>query len=109
MALALGPIFLMEQTGLDRAIVLLICTPLSGLSYAWLWRERRQQVIRRATVVFALCVTTWMAIFLTFIFRQKSEMQGAVLVFASVCINILLFVLLNESLKKRRLGPAATH
>src|SRR5436309_2945592 len=105
--LALGPIFLMAQTSLDRALVFFTCLPLSGLSYAWLWRERRQRILRWATVAFAGAVCIWVAFFFSFIFERKDELQGMVLVSTSIIINLLLFWFLNLARKRKRLSAAA--
>lgn len=105
-ALAFGPIFLMAQTSLDRALVFFICMPLSGLSYAWLWRERRQKILRWATLAFGGSVLIWVAVFFLFIFGRQSESQGMVLVIASLAINFVLFLLLDKTWKRRRMRTA---
>ena len=101
-ALALAPMWLMAQSSLDRALVFLTCMPLSGLSYAWLWRERRLTILRWATTAFAAAVCIWVAVFFSFIFERKNEIQGMVLVSASVLLNVFLFWFLNLSWKRRR-------
>ncbi|MCU1285535.1 MAG: hypothetical protein JWO13_1885 [Acidobacteriales bacterium] len=100
--ISLGPILLMARSREDTVIMFLTCLPLSGLSFAWLWRERRRIILRWAAISFAGAVACWLFIFLFFVFRSRDEMRGMVLVAANVLANFTLFWLLNKNWQRRQ-------
>src|SRR6266446_4613554 len=100
--LSLGPILLMARSREDTVIMFLTCLPLSGLSFAWLWRERRRIILRWAAISFAGAVACWLFIFLVFVFQIRDEARGVVLVAANVLTNFTLFWLLNRNWQRRQ-------
>jgi uncharacterized membrane protein YfcA len=100
--LSLGPILLMARSREDTVIMFLTCLPLSGLSFAWLWRERRRIILRWAAISFAGAVACWLFIFLVFVFQSRDEARGMVLVAANVLANFTLFWLLNKNWQRRQ-------
>jgi peptidoglycan/LPS O-acetylase OafA/YrhL len=103
-ALSLGPILLMAQSRTDGVIMFLTCLPLSGLSFAWLWRERRRMVLRWAATCFAAAVFCWLLFFISFIFESHDERRGLILVAADLLTNCILFVVLNRTWSRRRVS-----
>jgi peptidoglycan/LPS O-acetylase OafA/YrhL len=106
-ALSLGPILLMARSSEDRVLIFLTCMPLSGLSFAWLWRERRRIILRWAAICFAAAVFCWLLFLLFFVFETRDESKGLVLVAANVFTNCVLFLMLNRTWKRRRIRAQA--
>jgi peptidoglycan/LPS O-acetylase OafA/YrhL len=100
-ALSLGPILLMARSRADLLIMFLTCLPFSGLSFAWLWRERRRMILRWAAICFAAAVGCWLLFFMYFVFQSRDESRGLVLIAADIVTNCILFVLLNRTWKRR--------
>jgi peptidoglycan/LPS O-acetylase OafA/YrhL len=86
----------------DRLLIFLTCLPFSGLSFAWLWRERRRIILRWAAICFAAAVFCWLLLLLYFVFETQDEARGEVLIAANAFTNCILFLLLNRTWKKRR-------
>jgi len=105
--IALGPILLMARSREDTVVMFLTCLPLSGLSFAWLWRERRRFILRWAAIAFAAAVACWLFMFLFFVFQSHDEFRVLVLVAVDVLKNCALFWLLNRSWKRRQLRAKA--
>jgi peptidoglycan/LPS O-acetylase OafA/YrhL len=103
-ALSLGPILLMAQSREDGIIMFLTCLPLSGLSFAWLWRERRRIILRWAAICFAAAVFCWLVFLIYFIFESHDERRGLILVAADLLTNCILFVVLNRTWSRRRVS-----
>jgi peptidoglycan/LPS O-acetylase OafA/YrhL len=101
-ALSLGPIVLMARSRADLLIMFLTCLPFSGLSFAWLWRERRRMILRWAAICFAAAVGCWLLFFLYFVFQSRDESRGLVLIAADILTNCILFVLLDRAWKRRQ-------
>ena len=99
--LILVAVLLMSNSPLDRLLAFLTCLPLSGFSYAWLWRERRIRLLRWATISFGSAVSLWFLLFFLFIFQDHDERRGLILVAANLFVNFLIFWLLNRLWKKR--------
>jgi peptidoglycan/LPS O-acetylase OafA/YrhL len=108
-ALSLGPILLMARSRADGLIMFLTCLPFSGLSFAWLWRERRRMILRWAAICFAAAVCCWLLFFLYFVFQSHDESRGLVLIAADILTNCILFVLLNRTWTRRQVSVKTEH
>jgi hypothetical protein len=99
--LSFGPMFWMSQSALDRYIILCTSLPLSGVCFAWAWRERRRLMIRWAACSFAAAFSMWLFFLFYFLFVTQDEMRGSVLIAANFLTNGILFILLNHHARKK--------
>lgn len=106
--LSFGPMFWMSQTAVDRYIILCASLPLSGVCFAWAWRERRRLMIRWAACIFAAAFSMWLFFLFYFLFETQDEKRGLVLVAANLLTNGILFAVLNGLGKKKDHGDPLT-
>jgi hypothetical protein len=99
--LSFGPMFWMSRTPVDRYIILCASLPLSGVCFAWAWRERRRFMLRWAACMFAGAFSLWLFFLFYFLFVSQDEMRGLVLVAANLLTNGILFAMLNRVGKKK--------
>jgi hypothetical protein len=99
--LSFGPMFWMSQTAVDRYIILCTSLPLSGVCFAWAWRERRRLMVRWAACTFAAAFSMWLFFLFYFLFETQDEGRGLVLIAANVLTNGILFTILNRLGKKK--------
>ncbi len=99
--LSFGPMFWMSQTAVDRYIILCASLPLSGVCFAWAWRERRRTMVRWAACTFATAFSLWLFFLFYFLYETQDEMRGLVLVAANLLTNGILFAVLNRLGKKK--------
>lgn len=99
--LSFAPMFFMSQTAVDRYIILCTSMPLSGVCFAWAWRERRRFMVRWAACSFAAAFSLWLFFLIYFLFETQDEVRGLGLVAANVVTNGILFSVLNRQAKKR--------
>jgi hypothetical protein len=99
--LSFGPMFWMSQTAVDRYIILCASLPLSGVCFAWAWRERRRFMVRWAACTSAAAFSMWLFFLFYFLFETQDETRGLVLVAANLLTNGILFTVLNRLGKKK--------
>ena len=99
--LSFGPMFLISQTAVDRYIILCTSMPLSGVCFAWAWRERRRLMVRWAACSFAAAFSLWLFFLFYFLFETQDELRGLALIGANVVTNGMLFTILNGQAKKK--------
>ena len=99
--LSFGPMFWMSRTAVERYIILCTSLPLSGVCFAWAWRERRRLMVRWAAISFAAAFSMWLFFLFYYLFETQDEQRGLVLVAANVLTNGILFILLNHQAKKK--------
>jgi hypothetical protein len=100
-AFAFGPMFLMSQTAIDRYIILCTSMPLSGVCFAWAWRERRRLMVRWAACAFAAAFSLWLFFLFYYLFETQDELRGLALISANALTNGILFSILNHQAKKK--------
>lgn len=103
-ALSFGPMFWMSQSSVDRYLILCASLPLSGVCFAWAWRERRRLMVRWAAITFASAFSLWLFFLFYYLFETHDEVRGLILLAANVLTNGILFTLLNHQAKKRDLA-----
>ena len=99
--LSFGPMFWMSQTAVDRYLILCSSLPLSGVCFAWAWRERRRLMVRWAAITFASAFSLWLFFLLFYLFESQDELRGLLLMAANVLTNGILFTLLNHQAHKK--------
>jgi hypothetical protein len=99
--LSFGPMFWMSRTPVDRYLILCTSLPLSGVCFAWAWRERRKLMVRWAAITFASSFSLWLFFLFFYLFETQDEARGMVLLAANVLTNGILFTLLNRQAKKK--------
>ena len=100
-ALSFGPMFFLSQTSVERYIMLCTSMPLSGVCFAWAWRERRRIMVRWAACTFAAAFSLWLFFLFYFLFEAQDEVRGLALLAANVLTNGILFSVLNHAAKKK--------
>jgi hypothetical protein len=99
--LSFGPMFWVSQSAVDRYIILCTSMPLSGVCFAWAWRERRRLMVRWAACSFASAFSLWLFFFFYYLFETGDELRGLTLIAANVLTNGILFTILNGHAKKK--------
>ena len=99
--LSFAPMFLMSHTLVDRYIILCTSMPLSGVCFAWAWRERRRFMVRWAACSFAASFSLWLFFLFYFLFETHDELRGLALVAANMVTNGVLFSVLNRQAKAK--------
>jgi hypothetical protein len=100
-ALSFGPMFFLSQNPVERYIMLCTSMPLSGVCFAWAWRERRRLMVRWAACSFAAAFSLWLFFLFYFLFEAQDEVRGLALIAANVLTNGILFSVLNHQAKKK--------
>jgi hypothetical protein len=93
--------FFLSQNPVERYIMLCTSMPLSGVCFAWAWRERRKLMVRWAACSFAAAFSMWLFFLFYFLFEAQDELRGLALIAANVLTNGILFSVLNHRAKKK--------
>jgi hypothetical protein len=100
-AFSFGPMFFLSQNPVERYTMLCTSMPLSGVCFAWAWRERRKLMVRWAACSFAAAFSLWLFFLFYFLFEAQDELRGLALIAANVLTNGVLFSVLNNRAKKK--------